>query len=375
MDSHIYDGSEQHINPQLMFADPNTVFARTAGAHGISTVMLYIYPPTLADLLVPLTLFSPVTALIIWNLLNLVMILSVSVMLTRMLDMQVFRWAGFIAVFLVIFRPTLNSLHWGQVSILLLFLVMTGLSLYAYRQKNMAGLMFALAGAIKLLPLILVVPLFAWRDWKSLRAIAVWGAVIVGALWLVNGSGTLNLYFLHQLPSMSTGILGGADFSNNRSLGNVFYAFRRSQHLISPGGLVCVGRLVSASVLCYAGWLSQLKHEDMLPDNQRPEMIFMFLLLSACQSPYSWLYTYVLGAPAVVTLGKRIFERRSNAVETILLMSFLLSLSTTKFHMPMATPLLGILLGIMGLHRLRAERSLEIAKDPATEVTPILASC
>jgi hypothetical protein len=70
MDPHIYDGSERHINPQLMFADPNTVFARTAGAHGISTVMLYIYPPTLADLLVPLTLFSPATALIIWNLLT-----------------------------------------------------------------------------------------------------------------------------------------------------------------------------------------------------------------------------------------------------------------------------------------------------------------
>jgi uncharacterized membrane protein len=135
------------------------------------------------------------------------MILSVSVMLTRMLDMQVLRWAGLVAVFLVIFRPTLNTLHWGQVSIFLLFLVMTGLNFYAYRQKSMAGLMFALAGAIKLVPLILVVPLIAWRDWKSLRAIALWGAVILGVLWIVNGSGTLNLYFLHQLPSMSGGDL------------------------------------------------------------------------------------------------------------------------------------------------------------------------
>jgi hypothetical protein len=292
-----------------------------------------------------------------------------------MLDMQVLHWAGFVAVFLVIFRPTLNSLHWGQVSILLLFLVMIGLSFYAYRQKNMAGLMFALAGAIKLVPLILVVPLFAWRDWKSLRAIALWGAVILGALWLVNGSGTLNLYFLHQLPSMSSGDLGGADFSNNRSLGNIFYGFRGSHRLISQTGLVWVVRLVSAFVLCYAGWLSQLKHEDMLPDNQRPEIIFMFLLLSACLSPCSWLYAYVLSAPAVVTFGKRISERRSSAVETILVMSFLLSLSTTKFHMPMATPLVGIVLGIMSLHRLRAERNLETAEDPATAEIPTLAGC
>jgi uncharacterized membrane protein len=128
----------------------------------------------------PLTFLPPAGALIAWNLLNLAMIVLVSVVLMRLQGVRNPVLASLIAVLLLLFRPTLNCLYWGQVSILLLFLVVAGLSLYASGQKSMAGFMFALAAAIKLTPLIVIVPLLAWRDWKSLRAIALWGAVILG---------------------------------------------------------------------------------------------------------------------------------------------------------------------------------------------------
>jgi hypothetical protein len=365
--SHLYDEAEQHTNPQLKFAEPTTVFAQTASAHGIPRVMLYIYPPTLADLLTPLTLFPPAAALIVWNLLNLAMILLVSGLLMRMLGVLNLLPVSLVAVLLLLFRPTLNCLYWGQVSILLLFLVVAGFSLYAHGQKNMAGLMFALAAAIKLTPLVVIVPLIAWRDWKSLRAIALFGAVILAALRMVNGSGALNLYFLHQLPSMSGGDLGGGDFSNNRSLGNIFYEYLRgSGPAVTPIWLVWVVRLVSAFVLCHAGWLSRLKKGDKLADGERLETFSIFLLLASCISPYSWLYAYVFCAPILVIAGKRIAERRLNAAETTLVMMFLLSLSTSGFHMPMVTPLVGIALGIVGLYRLRAERRTEESSDLAT---------
>jgi hypothetical protein len=333
--------------------------------------MLYIYPPTLADLLTPLTLFPPAAALIVWNLLNLAMILLICGLLMRMLGVRRLFLVSLVAALLLLFRPTLNCLYWGQVSILLLFLLVAGFSLYFHGQRNMAGLMFALAVAIKLTPLIVIVPLIAWRDWKSLRAIALWSAVILGALWMVNGSGALNLYFLHQLPSMSGGDLGGGDFSNNRALGNIFYEYLRgSDPAATPNWLRWAVRLVSAFVLCHAGWLSQLRKEDKLPDGQRLEIFSIFLLLACCISPYSWLYAYVFCAPALVIAGKRITERRLNATETTLLMMFLLSLSTCGFHMPMVTPLVGIALGIMGLHRLRAERRPEEDSNLATAGIP-----
>jgi hypothetical protein len=371
MSSHIYDEAEQHTNPQLKFADPNTVFAQTASAHGIPRVMLYIYPPTLADLLTPLTFFPPAGALIAWNVLNVAMIVLASGLLMSMLGVRNLFLVILVAVLLFLFRPTLNSLYWGQVSIGLLFLLVAGFSLYVHGWKNMAGLMFALAAAIKLTPLIVIVPLIAWRDWKSLRALALWSAVILGALWMVNGSGALNLYFVHQLPSMSGGDLGGGDFSNNRSLGNIFYEYLRgSGTAATPIWLVWTVRLVSAFVLCLAGWLSQLRNEDKLADGQRLEMFSIFLLIACCISPYSWLYAYVFCAPELVILGKRMWERRLNGAETTLVMMFLISLSASGFHMPMVTPLVGIAMGIMGLYRLRTERRAEDASDLATAEIP-----
>ena len=364
MNLHLYDGVERNVNPQLIVANPTTTFARTASAHGIPRVMLYLYPPTIADLLVPLTVFSPAVAFIVWDMLNLAMILAASVMLTQMLRIRSPGWAGLVAVFLVCFRPTLSCFHFGQVSILLLFLLMAGLSFYAHGRKNMAGLMFALAAAIKLTPLIVIIPFVAWQDWKILRAIALWIVAIMGALWIVNGSGTLNLYFRLVLPSMSGRNLGAENFGYaNRTLGNIFYTFYHYLPGVdrdaTPNGLVWAVRLVSLLVIVCAGWLSQVKNEDKLLDDERLGMIAIFLLLSCCVAPFSWLYAWVLSAPTLVMFGKRISEQRSNAVESTLFLLFLLSLLTSKFHLGLATPPLGVALAIIGLHRLRLGRHLE----------------
>ena len=375
MNPHVYDGVERDVNPQLVVANPGTTFAQTAIAHGIPRVMLYLYPPTIADLLVPLTVFSPAVAFVVWDVLNLVMILAASVMLTQMLGIRSPGWASLVAVFLICFRPTLSCFHFGQASILLLFLLMAGVSLHAHGRNNMAGFMFALAAAIKLTPLIVIVPFIAWRDWKILRAIALWSAAILGALWIVNGSGTLNLFFRLVLPSMSGGNLGAENFGYaNRTLGNIFYIFYeylpRSDHGTTPIGLVWTVRLVSVLVISYAGWLSQVKKEDKLPDRQRLGMIAIFLLLSCCLAPFSWLYAWVLSAPALVMFGKRISEGRSNAVELTLFMLFLPSLLTSKFHLGLATPPLGVALGIIGLYRLRLERHIEGAHELANANIP-----
>ena len=67
---HIYDHSQPDINPQVRSASPNGLFAQTADAFGITGILLYVYPPTLADLMAPLTRFSPLAALRLWWLLD-----------------------------------------------------------------------------------------------------------------------------------------------------------------------------------------------------------------------------------------------------------------------------------------------------------------
>ena len=338
----------------LDYADPNTPFARTAKEHGIPAVPPYDYPPTLADLLAPLTVFSPSVAFIVWYGLGLVMILSASVMLARSLGIESLSQTTLIAVLLILFRPTLATFSLGQVSILLLFLLMAGVTLYLRGRKNVAGLMFALAAAIKLTPLILIVPFLAWRDWKILRATALWVAAILGALWIINGIGTLNLYFFHVLPAMSNGIVD----LENRSLESMFQIYgHRSFQGTTSIGLTRAARIISALVVCYAAWLSQSNSKENLLNDQKLEIISIFLLLSCCVAPVSWTRAYVLSAPILIVLGTRIWQRRSNTYETALLVLFLFSLSFSRGgYFLVATPLFGIALGIMRLRGLRTER-------------------
>jgi hypothetical protein len=63
---------------------------------------------------------------------------------------------------------------------------------------------------------------------------------------------------------------------------------------------------------------------------------------------------------------KRAWDGRADIVETVLLIAFLLSLSTSKFNMPMVTPILGVTLGIVALYRIRLERRPAESNNPMT---------
>jgi hypothetical protein len=359
----IYAEVERNSNLLLGYADRDTVFARTSRAYGFTDISVYIYPPALADLMAPLTVFSPLAALVIWRLLNLTALLSSIFMLLRMLGMRSIGHACMVAVFLFTFRPMLSCFDWGQVPLILLFLLTAGLSLYFRGCKNWAGLLFALAIAIKLTPFIVLLPFIVWRDWKIVRASALWGAAILGALLIVNGWGTLNLYFLHVLPLMSNGAVN----IDNRTFSNMLtvYCHGLAQNT-PPFEMIWAERLVAILVYCYAIWLIRLNREDNLPENSRLETVAIFLLLSCCCSPVSWIHAYALSAPALVIIGKRIWEQYANAAEAILLTMFLLSLSLSSdraTYFVVMTPLLGVALGLMGLRRLRLER---ILNEPAT---------
>ena len=369
LNSYVYEEAGQNIDPIQKKADPNTLFARTARVRGIPTVALYDYPPTLADLLKPFTFLSPSTALVGWLLINAAALLATGVMLIRMTGVEFSGVARFVLLLLFIFRPTLDCFFYGQISIILLFLLVAGLSLYAQGKKTSAALLFALAAAIKLTPLIMLIPLLAWRDWKTLRAFAMWCAAILGAMLVINGPGALGMYFLHELPAISSGAVDKL----NKSLATAVQVFWSGSDASVPlPGVVWAGRLFSFAVLVYAGWLSRLKNGEKLMDRQRLRMVAVFLLLSCCLSPVSWVHAYVLSIPALMILGLRIWRGRSNAFEAALGVWFVVSLTSDKlfgwaattgqpifYYLEVMTPIIGLILGILELSRLRHERNLE----------------
>ncbi|MGO8760262.1 MAG: glycosyltransferase family 87 protein [Terracidiphilus sp.] len=351
----IYKEGAQSDDLFYMDVDPNGIFARTASVHGIPMPSFHFtYPPTLADLLVPFTFLRPANALAAWYVLSAAALLLAGILLARMPGMHLSGCSVSVLAFLCLLPPTADCLLWGQVSILIVFLLVAGLYLYAREKRLSAASLFALAAAIKLTPLIVLFPLLGWRDWKTLRALAVCCAAILGALLTVNGWAALGLYFLHEMPKMgSTGM--GAE---NRTLGMlVEVLWSRSRIGVPVAPSVLVGKLLSALVICYAAWLSRSRRNECLDTAARVETIAIFLLLSCCVSPVSWLHAYVLSAPALVILGRRIWENRLRGSEVAVALLFALSLITTHFRAPgLLTPVLGIVLGLMGLLRLRGER-------------------
>jgi hypothetical protein len=376
--SSLYDFSNRKIDPVIdEDTDVESIYSQTTRAHGFANVTLYDYPPTLADLMVPFTVLSPLIALIVWQALNLPMLLGSSLILTRLLGLKVLGLGILVVVFLFIFRPTWEALSRGQVTIALLFILLAGLSLYRCNRMGWAGLMFALAAAIKVTPLIVIVPFLTWRDWRILRSLASWSAIILGALLLINGPGALCQYVLHVIPAMAQRTIDVLNLNLISALEVFWYG---SDEPTPAVGVVWTGKLLSILVLCCAAWLCRPRNAEKMNDSQKVAVLSVFLLLSCCISPVSWMSSYVLAAPALVACWAQLREKRTNSIEVVLALLFLPSFMTGRFarlatetgqpifyYLRMMTPILGAALALAILLRLRKERIAETAQGDLSE--------
>ncbi len=343
-----------------------TPFARTAVDHGAYTdhIALYDYPPTLADLIFPFTFVSPSTALKVWYLLDIAALIWAAFLLARMPGLSLSGRFLPVLAFLL-FPPTMSCLIWGQVTICLFLIVVAGISLYAHEMTYSAAFLFALAIAIKLTPLILVIPLIAWRDWKMLRAVALWGVAILAALVMLNGWESLNLYFFHEMPRV-----GSKFYILNRSLvSEMQVLWSRSQRGTSLPSVTMAGRVIELLALCYAGWLNRSKSLRNLSVGFRVESIAYFLLLSCCFSPVSWAHAYLLGAPALVIYGKQIWDGHAKTYEAVLFLLLIAALGTnTVLPLAVITPLPCLALGLLGLQKLKQQIADGVSAMPAPAI-------
>ncbi|MGD0631416.1 MAG: glycosyltransferase family 87 protein [Terracidiphilus sp.] len=372
----IYDGADTGVDPQLRVADKGSIFGREALAHGIHDAGLYVYPPLLAYLMAPLADFPFPEASSIWKICNWIALLAIAALLTRLLGMRLLGLGGLcVVLFLFAYRPTLECFFYGQIPIMLTLLEVAGIFLCARGYKASGALLFAVAAAIKLTPAIVIVALIAWQEWKTLRAFALWCAGIAGLLYLPDGGRLLSHFFMHVLPSMSSGIV---NIDNKGLSSSVQFWWLTIRHEGSPTWLGVTAKIFSALTVIYAGWLSRSKPDA---DNStfRIEALALFLLLSCCVAPVSWRHAYVCSAPALAILFKRMLEGRAQVADAILLSCFTLSISSFGFaalarstgNPVLATwancaPALGLTVVILELRRLRRENH----RDEFQEVTP-----
>jgi hypothetical protein len=160
------------------------------------------------------------------------------------------------------------------------------------------------------------------------------------------------LFFFDEMPKMSAKFL----HLGNEGLGNAIQVlFHGRQMQPTRPSFVWASRAISVIVLGLAYWLSQ-----PLPQKQickfKTEVFAIFLLLSCCLSPVSWLNAYVLSIPLLAIVGIRVWHCQSTSLDFVLFTLLVLSLSIAAVTgLRMLTPIAGIALGLARLYGLRKE--------------------
>ena len=296
---HMYDGADSEPVFQLKFADPASPFGQAAQRLGIPRVRLYIYPPILADLVLPFAFVSAAAAGKLWLLLNVAAILLTAWLMARDLNL---RWnslgapavlAGLLALF-----ATGMCLIWGQVTLVLLLLWMCGIYFYRRGWYAASAVVLALATAIKLTPLLVIVPFFIWREWKWLRAYSVALLACFALMALVNQPASLTDYFLHVMPTMSG---GGIPDLQNKSIPSAVQLLWVTLHggnpnpvtMAIPTWVAAIGKALSLLFVALA-MLAVYRLGAAMRMVDRRMTLALFALLSACVAPISWKHAYVV---------------------------------------------------------------------------------
>lgn len=169
----------------------------------------YIYPPLLALIFYPLTSYQ--LAWWAWAAFSLACWAASLWLLIRELLRNEFGrllrqslwWPVFLAA-LINFPPVLVHMTWGQLQLpLLLLLTLAWLGLRRARPVA-AGVLIGLAIALKLFPLLLLVPLLVQRRWRCVAAALGVSALVLGLSFAVVGWDQTVFYVTKVLPEVSS---------------------------------------------------------------------------------------------------------------------------------------------------------------------------
>lgn len=169
----------------------------------------YVYPPLLALMFYPVTSYQ--LAWWAWAAFSLACWAAALWLLIRELLgtefgrqlRQSIWWPVFLAA-LINFPPVLVHMTWGQLQLpLLLLLTLAWLCLRRERPAA-AGVLIGLTIALKLFPLLLLLPLLAQRRWRYVAAALGTAALVLGFSFAVVGWNQTVFYLTKVLPEVSS---------------------------------------------------------------------------------------------------------------------------------------------------------------------------
>ena len=278
----------------------------------------YIYPPLWAAVVSPLTdAISPEAFMRLGFWINPTLICASSLLSWRIAN----RDLGFglwIAIGLILALTTFvgfAALQANQAQIFLSFIILLAFERALAGQNKLAGMLLALAAAIKIYPVLFILIWISGRNWVALRSFALTGTVLV-LLSLMLGGIELNQRFLATLSLISdTSTI--TNFSFNLSS---YLSFLQHPDLFggNPAGLEEFSEINQTYSFAKPTWVSVVNfiflvcglvliwfRSTQIAIRDHPLIVWpaLFILVSLT-SPLSWSYHYltvIFLTPALLT--------------------------------------------------------------------------
>jgi hypothetical protein len=275
-------------------------------AHGASPYLLatpfpYLYPATLAFLLIPLAMAPSIVALVAWFALNafaaLWSVRRVALFVRPDLEQRPETVAVLLAVFLTVFLPIVQSnLRNGQVNFVVLALCVAA----ALDQGGRVGqggwsrgsaLLWSSAIAIKIVPLVLLPYFILRRRWPWIFMAAMYCVVLLLVPAVVVGSKITDIYRQYTDVLLTSTLATGGD-PLDFSLGGAIAA-------VTATPATPVLRISSAAVV--VGWILQADGRRLRHEHARP--LTLYLLGIPLASPKSEIHHLAFLLPAATMIA------------------------------------------------------------------------
>ncbi len=332
----IYTGADTGVNPQEVWATTNLPIGRAALANGLPGVGLYVYPPLLADLAAPFTATPLPRAAHLWLALNFAFLLLTAILLARLFGLPLLSpYAALLIVAVFAFTPALQAFTLGQITITLLLLWVAGLLLYRSGYPIAAGAIFALAAALKLTPVLVLLPFIFWRAWRVVGGFVFAGLLMVAFCLTVNSPHVVLTYFTRVLPAMAGPTPDFSNYSLSIAVARLWTAV--STGTVAPrsvqftpdairAGKFLVFIVIGTLLLLLARLGPRLRYRDRLV------VLALFGLLAPILSPVSWFHAYATAFVAFAVLWHEALTARLQPVLFALLLLVSLCLASPVFE-------------------------------------------
>lgn len=286
----VYYGTT-HTDPHPTYAPREGPLGQQAKRDGVTGLMIYIYPPLLADALLPISRLSVPAAEAAWRGFNYILLLLSLSLLAREAGIQ-FRSFHFAALLLtgLTFFPVIEAIAVGQITIVLLTLWTLAVVSYRAEKPIITGIVVAIAVALKITPL-LVLPLFLiWKDRKLIWSFLLSLSAIIIGMGLFNGwSMLLNAYrtmsiLSHELPPLQ-----------NRGVSMLAMLPVSLALPIPAAGILMLQR--AGKLLCllyYVTALILVLRRNNPERVERSKVLGIFSVITVISSPVVWRHAYTV---------------------------------------------------------------------------------